>query len=144
MQEQQLDRKKAKILLLFTLVTLGFLIFLGTLFYWAKIDRRLPRLQTSDFDTALRGDIISADGYTIATSKKLYKVMVDTRNINKKKLDIFVNLYSIYSDDNPRRVKELIKKNHGNVVLSYKITSTKAKYIQDLSRKLYSMGVFVA
>lgn len=144
MQTQEIDRKKAKILFLFVLVTFAFLIFVGTLFYWAKIDRRLPRLQTSDSDSALRGDIISADGYTIATSKKLYKVMVDTRNINKKKLDVFVKLYSIYSGDDPRRVKRLIRKHRGNVVLSYKLSAVKAKYIQELSRKLYSMKVFVA
>lgn len=144
MQTEQIDKKKAKILFLFILLTFAFLIFIGTLFYWAKIDRRLPKLQTSDSDSALRGDIISADGYTIATSKKLFKVMVDTRNISKDKIDVFVKLYSIYSKDDPRRIKRLISKNRSNVVLSYQLSAATAKYIQELSRKLYSMKVFVA
>lgn len=143
MQEKN-NRKKAKVLFLFILISFGFVIFVGTLFYWAKIDRRLPKLQTSDKNTALRGDILSADGYTIATSKKLYKVMVDTRNIDPNKKDIFINLYAIYSGDSPKRVKKMINRYKGNVILSYSIDAQKAKYIQDLSRKLFSLKVFKA
>lgn len=141
MQEK---RKKAKVLFLFILISFGFIIFVGTLFYWAKIDRRLPKLQTSEKNTALRGDILSADGYTIATSKKLYKVMVDTRNIDPNKKDIFVKLYSIYSGDNPKKVKKMINRYKGNVILSYSLNAQKAKSVQELSRKLFGLKVFRA
>lgn len=142
MQKETLDRKKLKVAFLFVLITFGFLIFISTLFYWSKIDRHLPKLQTSDGNTALRGNILSGDGYTIATSKKLYKVMVDTRNIDKNKLNLFVNLYSIYSGDDKKKVKRLLKSNKGSVILSYKLDAKKAKYLQNLSRRLYKMGVF--
>lgn len=138
------DKKKGKVLFLFLLIIFGLIIFLTTLFYWTTIDRRLPRLQVSDGNTALRGSILSADKYTIATSKKLYKVMVDTRNIDKNKLDLFVNLYCIYSGDKPKRVKKLILSNRANIILSYKIDAKRAKYLQDLSRKLYKMRVFIS
>ncbi|MCD8478111.1 MAG: hypothetical protein LRY68_09685 [Sulfurospirillum sp.] len=96
------DSKKIKILFLFVVVLLGFVIFLGTLFYWATIDRRLPRLDHKEVNHALRGNIISADGFKLATSQKLYKASVDTRNIDPKKIDLFVKLYSLYSGDDPR------------------------------------------
>lgn len=140
--EKKIDKKKAKILFLFSLVTLGFFIFLGTLFYWTQIDRRLPRLQTSESTTALRGNIISADGFTVGTSQKLYKVMVDTRNIDPGKRELFVNLYSLYSGDDPKKVLKRLKKNKGNVILSYKIDAKSAEYLRELARKLYKQGVF--
>lgn len=144
MEVEKVDRKKAKVLFLFSLITLGFIIFLGTLFYWAKIDRRLPKLQTSDTNSALRGDILSADGFMVSTSQKLYKVMVDTRNINKDKKELLINLYSIYSGDSPKKVRKIINSRRGNVILSYKLDSKKAQYLKELSRKLYRYGVFVA
>ncbi len=141
--DMKIDKKKAKVLFLFTTITFGFIIFLGTLFYWSKIDRRLPALQTSETNTALRGDIISADGYTIATSQKLYKVMIDTRNIDKNKQDIFVKMYCIYAQDDPKRVKKILNKYEGSVILSYSLDGKKAKLLQELSRKLFALKVFV-
>lgn len=136
------DAKKIKILFLFVVVLLGFLIFLGTLFYWATIDRRLPRLEHKEINHALRGNIISADGFKLATSQKLYKASVDTRNIDPKKVDLFVKLYSLYSGDDPKAVAATLKSNVGNTILSYRINSKNAKYLQELSRKLYKLGVF--
>ncbi len=136
------DAKKIKILFLFVVVLLGFVIFLGTLFYWATIDRRLPRLDHKEVNHALRGNIISADGFKLATSQKLYKASVDTRNIDPKKFDLFVKLYSLYSGDDPKAVAATLKTNIGTTVLSYRIDSKTAKYLQELSRKLYKLGVF--
>lgn len=139
---EQSDTKKIKILFLFFLVLLGFLVFFGTLFYWATIDRRLPRLEHSEVSHALRGNIVSSDGFKIATSQKLYKAIVDTRNIDPKKVDLFVKLYSLYSGDEPQKIASILKTNQGSTVLSYRIDSKSAKYLQELSRKLYKLGVF--
>ncbi|AFL69026.1 peptidoglycan D,D-transpeptidase FtsI family protein [Sulfurospirillum barnesii] len=136
------DTKKIKILFLFVVVLLGFIIFLGTLFYWATIDRRLPRLDHKEVNYALRGNIVSADGFKLATSQKLYKALVDTRNIDPKKFELFVKLYSLYSGDDPKAVAATLKSNSGSTVLSYRIDSKTAKYLQELSRKLYKLGVF--
>jgi len=136
------DTKKIKILFLFVVVLLGFLIFLGTLFYWSTIDRRLPHLEYSEVNHALRGNIISADGFKLATSQKLYKAIVDTRNIDPKKIDLFVKLYSLYSGDDPQVVYSILSSNTGSTVLSYRIDSKSAKYLQELARKLYKLGVF--
>ena len=139
---EQSDAKKIKILFLFVVVLIGFIIFLGTLFYWATIDRRLPKLEHTEVNYALRGNIISSDGFKIATSQKLYKAIVDTRNIDPKKFDLFVKLYSLYSGDDPKAVAATLTNNTGTTVLSYKIDSKSAKYLQELSRKLYKLGVF--
>ena len=139
---EQKDTRKIKILFLFTLVTLGFLIFLGTLFYWAQIDRRLPRLTYKETIHATRGNIISSDNFKIATSKKLYKATIDTRNVDPDKLDLFVNLYALYSGDDRKRVKKRILSRKGNLVLSYKINPKNAKHLKALARKLYLLGVF--
>ncbi len=142
MSHESADRKKAKIVLLFGVIAIAFLIFIGTLLYWAQIDRKLPRLQTSQSSTALRGDIISSDGFIIARSQKLYKAMVDTRSISPDKKDIFIKLYSLYSGDDPKIVAKAVTKNRGNVVLSYQIDAKHAEYLQELASNLIRLGVF--
>jgi len=127
---EQKDTRKIKILFLFAIVTLGFIIFLGTLFYWAQIDRRLPRLTYKERIHATRGNIISSDNFKVATSKKLYKAVINTKNIDPDKLDLFVNLYSLYSGDDRVRVKERILSRRGSLVLSYKINPKSAKHLK--------------
>jgi cell division protein FtsI (penicillin-binding protein 3) len=139
---EQSDTRKIKILFLFAIVLVGFVIFLGTLFYWAQIDRRLPRLKHTEVEYASRGNIISSDGFHVATSKKLYKAIVDTRNIDPDKLELFVKLYSLYSGDKLEDVLKSVKAYHGNIVLSYKIDAKKAKHLKSLAKKLYRLGVF--
>lgn len=139
---EQSGAKKIKILFLFFIVLLGFLVFFGTLFYWATIDRRLPKLEHKEVNHALRGNIISSDGFKIATSQKLYKAIVDVRNIDPNKVDLFIKLYSLYSGDDPKKIETIIKSNKASTVLSYRIDSKSAKYLQELSRKLYKLGVF--
>ncbi|QKF65027.1 cell division protein FtsI / penicillin-binding protein [Campylobacter corcagiensis] len=113
-------------------------------YYWASSSRNLPRLESSDKSAAVRGSIISEDGYHVANSKKLYKVTIDTRSIDPDKLDLFVKLYSIYANDSEKRVKNLIKKNDGAVVLSYKIDPKAAMHLRELSRELNSKKVFIS
>jgi len=139
---EQKDTRKIKILFLFTIVTLGFIIFLGTLFYWAQIDRRLPRLTYKEHIHATRGNIITSDNFKVATSKKLYKAVINTKNVDPDKLDLFVNLYSLYSGDDRKRVKKRILSRKGSLVLSYKINPKSAKHLKALARKLFRLGVF--
>ncbi len=67
---------------------------------------------------------------------------MDTRNIDPKKIDLFVKLYTLYSGDEPAKILATLKSNQGSTVLSYRIDSKSAKYLQELSRKLYKLGVF--
>ena len=129
---------KAKVFILFALFSILFLIFASVVVYWSKIDRKLPRLQTSQTNTALRGDIISRDGFTVATSKKLYKAMVDTRSIDPTKKEIFVKMFSLYSGIDESEVLKRLDSSKGSVTLSYQIDAQNAKYLQELAKKLNS------
>ncbi|WP_458699791.1 peptidoglycan D,D-transpeptidase FtsI family protein [Sulfurospirillum sp. 1307] len=112
------------------------------MFYWSNIDRRLPTLIHKEITHATRGNIISSDDFKVATSKKLYKAVVDTRNIDPDKLDLFVNLYSLYSGDDREKIKKRILSRKGSLVLSYKINPKNAKHLEALASKLFRFGVF--
>ncbi|WP_170019130.1 penicillin-binding protein 2 [Campylobacter sp. RM16190] len=138
-----MNSRKSKILILFSLIVFGISIFLAVIFYRANIERRLPKLETSEVNTALRGNIVTKDGFSVASSQKLYKAMVDTRNIDPDKKDMFIKLYSLYSGDNPKRVKKILDGAKGIVTLSYKIDAKGAAYLKELTRKLYRKKIFI-
>lgn len=138
------NQKRAKIAFLFFILLLFFMIFLGTLFYWAIEERDLPNTNNSYIDSALRGDIYSYNNYTLAKSKKLYKAMVDTRNINPDKKEIFINLYSIYSGEDKSNIDKIISSHYGVVTLSYKIDSITAQRLKELAHTLNKIKVLIS
>jgi len=138
-----LNQRKSKTIALFAFILFFICIFLAVIFYRANIERRLPKLETSDINTALRGNIITKDGFSITGSQKLYKVMIDTRNIDPDKKDLFIKLYCIYSGDDIKRVTKIINSQKGAVTLSYKIDAKGAAYLQELSKKLYRKKIFI-
>ena len=77
---------KSKKLVVFTMVviTLGALLALAFLNI-ATDDRQLPKKLSSREESAIRGSIVSKDGFNICVSKKLYKATIDTRCLNKDK-----------------------------------------------------------
>lgn len=135
------SKKTGKILLLFLSIVAGFCIFLGTTFYHLIADRKLPNFQAKKIESAIRGSIYSNDGFLLASSKKIYKAVVNTYNIDPQKKDLFVSLFSIYSKI-PRDEIELKLQEKGNVVLSYDIDSKSASYLKQLNIKLNTLNVF--
>ncbi|MDR1976986.1 MAG: penicillin-binding protein 2 [Campylobacteraceae bacterium] len=133
---------KSKFTLFFILVTVGFVVFIATLLYWSSIDLRSPNLQMSEEKMSLRGSIISADNYVLSGSQRLYKVVVDTRNINPEKKELFIKLYCLYTNDKEARIKKIINQESGSVTLSYNIDSKNAEHLQSLAGKLLKLGVF--
>lgn len=119
-------------------------IFLITANYWSRTSRNLPKLQSSEKNTALRGKIITADDYNVVNSQKLYKVLVDSRSIDPNKFDLFVKLYCIYTGDSENRVRNSIKNAKGTVVLSYKIDAKTAKRLKELNKKLNQKKIFTS
>jgi cell division protein FtsI (penicillin-binding protein 3) len=91
---------------------------------------------------SLRGSILSADNYMLASSQRLYKVVVDTRNIDPDKKDLFIKLYCLYANDNENRVRKIIDADNGSVTLSYGIDSKNAEHLRSLAGKLLKLGVF--
>ncbi|OCL85682.1 Penicillin-binding protein 2B [Aliarcobacter thereius] len=108
--------------------------------------RKTPKIESSRSELAVRGNIISQDGFNLVTSKKLYKAIIDTRYLDFEKLDLFVSLFSIYSGLDYKEIREKIestKNKKSSLVLSYNIDSKTAKNLKELDIKLNSLKVFI-
>ena len=134
--------KSKKTFLLFSLISLGFLVFLSVMLFTAIKPREIPSLFASEVSVAKRGSIVSADGFHIATTQKLYKAIVNTNFIDPDKMDLFIQLYSIYSNVDPQTVKALLDKKSGIVVLSYNLNSKQAQSLKNLGFELRRYKVF--
>ena len=105
--------------------------------------RHLPSMYAKETSKAVRGSIISADGFHIATTKKLYKAVVNTYYIDPQKKELFVELFSIYSGVDTKTIKNKLAKRKGVVVLSYNIPQKQAQYLKKLAYELRRFKVFV-
>lgn len=137
------SNKSKKILALFLVLMLGFIIFLTVMLYTALHDRDIPSIFSEDTAKAQRGSIISADGFNIATTQKLYKAVVNTRNIDPDKEELFIQLFSIYSGIDPSEIRQRLHTRKGSVTLSYHISPKEAMYLKTLSFELRRLGVFI-
>ncbi len=135
--------KSKKIFLLYTLLSVGFLIFLSVMLLTAVKSRNLPSLYAKKSSKAERGNIISADGFHLATTKKLYKAVVNTLYIDPQKRELFIELFSIYSGISSNEVKKKLDKKEGVIVLSYHITEKRAQYLKKLAYELRRYKVFI-
>ena len=135
--------KSKKILFLYALIVLGFLIFLSVMLINVIKPRHLPSLYAKESSRAQRGSIISADGFHLATTKKLYKAVVNTRYIDPEKKELFIQLFSIYSGMQQKEIKKRLAKHRGVVVLSYNIPEIQAHYLKKLARELRRFKVFL-
>lgn len=144
-REQLLTRTK-KIVILFFLLFIAMIILVFSVTKTMVSYRRLPTLLTTKKELAVRGDILSSDGFKISSSKKLYKAAIDTRCLDINKQELFVKLFSIYSDIDEDKIIKKIKrarlKKPGNIVLSYNINSRVAKNLKELGFKLRKLKVF--
>jgi len=139
----QNESKRLKITFIFFLIFIFFIILAGTLVYIAKDNRKLPKLTITESDKALRGSILSAQGFKIATSKKLYKAVVDTRNIDPNKKELFIELFATFSGIDKEEVRNKIDEKFGFVTITYKLDSRSARYVKQLANKLFKLGVFI-
>ena len=135
--------KSKKILLLYVLISLAFIVFLSVMLLTATKARHMPSLYTVESSKAERGSIISADGFHIATTKKLYKAVVNTRYIDPDKKELFIKLFSIYSGMSPQAIKKRLSRRKGVVVLSYDVPQIQAHYLKTLARELRRFKVFL-
>jgi cell division protein FtsI (penicillin-binding protein 3) len=130
--------------LLFIIILLFFFIFM-VIKSVIQDEKQIPSLVSSKVDLAVRGDIISADNFKIATSEKIFMAGLNTKSFDTNKIDLFINLFSIYSNMDKNEIKEKLEKSlqkPGYVVLSNKINSRDAKNLKLLSTKLLNLKVF--
>ncbi len=137
----QNESKKFKITFIFFTIFLFFIVLIGALVHIATNDKRLPRLTITEEDKAIHGNILSRNNFTIASSKKLYKAVIDTRNIDPNKKELFITLFSKFSDIPEEEIRQKIESKFGFVTLTYKLDSKAARYVNKLAKRLYNLHI---
>ena len=137
------QNKSKKIFLLYSLIALGFVIFLSVMLVTVLKPRHIPSLYAKESSKAQRGNIISADGFHIATTKKLYKAVVNTLYIDPQKKQLFIQLFSIYSNMKADEIEKKLNRRKGVVVLSYHVPEKEAQYLKKLAYELRRYKVFI-
>ena len=140
LNKQQLLIMK-KILLLISLILIAFLILVFSISKTSKSERKLPSLETTKKDLAVRGNIYSADNFKIGTSQKIYSASIDTRCLDDNKKELFITLFSLYSEIPKKIIAEKISKK-GYTIISRTINQRVAKELKSLAFKLRRLDVF--
>ena len=140
LNKQQLLIMK-KILLLIALLSVAFLLLLFSVSKTSNENRDLPSLDVTKKDLAVRGDIYSADNFKIGTSQKIYSASIDTRCLDENKKELFVTLFSLYSDIPEKDILSKISKK-GYTIISRTINQRVAKELKSLAYKLRRLDVF--
>jgi len=143
LKKQQLPVMK-KILILVILIFMFFSVLIYSVISTIGSDRDLPSLTSVKKDLAVRGNIYSNDGFKIGSSRKIYSASVDTRAIDKNKKELFITLFSIYSDIPKKEVREKLSQKNGYTILSRTINQKTAKELKSLAYKLRMLDVFQA
>ncbi len=143
LKKQQLPVMK-KILILVILIFMFFSVLIYSVISTIGSDRDLPSLTSVKKDLAVRGNIYSNDGFKIGSSRKIYSASVDTRSIDKNKKELFITLFSIYSDIPKKEVREKLSQKNGYTILSRTINQKTAKELKSLAYKLRMLDVFQA
>lgn len=120
---------------------LAIILLLAFLFKISNGDKKIPTLTTAKINHSIRGNIYSNDGYTLATSEKLYKVSINPKSIDPNKKDLFVNLFSIYSGIPKQTILEKLKSKR-YTTLSYDISTITSANLKLLNTKLDRYRVF--
>jgi len=146
-KNQSRDIRSSKLLLLFIIISLAMGIFLNRVYSIISEDRNLPPATSQIKERAKRGSIISADNYTLSYSKKIYKATINTLSIYPDKMNLFIELFSIYSKIDIDKIRsQLFDKNGkliaGSVTISRNIDAKKAIHLKSLSYKLKRLKVF--
>ncbi len=143
MQNHPVKYKQVKqFFIFFLLILFALFIFLGGVLNNIVNKKSSPSLFIKKESKALRGSIITADGFHLAKSQKLYKAVINTYYLDPNKKDLFVALFSIYSNIPKEQIYKRLKNKKGSVVLSYNIPQKEAKYLKELSYELRRLKVF--
>ncbi|CUV65150.1 Cell division protein FtsI (modular protein) [Sulfurovum sp. enrichment culture clone C5] len=141
------SQKNTKILFLFLLFVLAFAIFLFSTLRTIFSDRDLPSHTSTINDRSIRGEIISKDNYTVSKSQKIYQVGIRSESINPDNKELFISLFSLYSDIPKKEVRNKFKDKHGfeiksgNIILSKTIDARHAAQLKSLKSKLRNLNI---
>ena len=141
-----INQRKYKITGLFIILTFVISIFLFSVLKTITSERRIPSHNSTIHDRSYRGNIISADGYTLSSSLKTYQAVIRGASIVPEKKEVFIKLFSIYSGIPVEKLRKKFKKKgkeiSGNIVLSRTINARHAMQLKSLAYKLRKLDVF--
>ena len=140
-KQQQLPRIK-KILILIILIFLAFIILIFSISNTINHTRDLPSLLTTKKELAVRGNIYSSDNFKIGTSRKIFSASIDTRSLDENKKELFIKLFTIYSDIPKDKLRDKINSRDGFLILSRTINQRVAKELKSLAFKLRRLQIF--
>ena len=141
LKNQQLPIMK-KILILIVLILIAFSILISSVGNTVTNSRHLPSLLTTKKDLAVRGNIYSSDNFKIGTSRKIFSASIDTRCLDKEKTELFITLFSIYSEIPKNEIRKKILNKKGHTIISRTINQRVAKELKILAFKLRRLQVF--
>ena len=130
--------KSRRIFVIFIFLLLGFVVFLSIVYFKIALPRKMPTLIINKTDVAVRGSIYTKDEYSLARSKKLYKLGFNPRSIDPNKKDLFVTLLEIYSDISREKILEALSQPRYKI-LSYSISPNVAASLKTLNAKLLEL-----
>ena len=140
-------RRSTKLLVLFLLLILLIFTFLFSVYRTIHSDRRIPSKTAIMKNRSLRGDIISKDDYIVSSSYKFYRAEVHSQSIRPNKKELFIKLFSIYSQIDEETLRKSFYGRDGKLKNSYvtladDIDERNAVGLKSLARKLSKLGVF--
>jgi len=146
-ENKMIHYRSAILLGMFLVIFFLFMVFLSTLIGIINSDRKTDNKYISIENKAIRGKIISKDGFVVSFSRKHFRAEVNTRSIDPKKKDLFVKLFSIYSgipeeDILDRFISKTGKEIKGRIVLCSNIDVRLSKDLKELSRKMTYLDIF--
>ena len=111
MPNKKVGQKTLKILVIFSILLIICVVFVLRIFYLNFSHKSNTSTIIRQSKAILRGDIITKDGFTLATSVKNYKIKYNPKHINPDKKDTFATLLSLYSGENIDVIKSKLNKN---------------------------------
>ena len=139
--------KRVKII--FIIISTLVLLFILKMFYLSVHNQSIKPKISEIKDKALRGSIISADGYTISRSIKHYSASIHTNSLDPNKKSFFLTLFSIYTKIPIKELESRFYTKSGKpikgwITLADNLDSKTAIYLKDLKYKLNRFKVFRA
>jgi len=135
-------QKPIRTLVLFIILILAVVGFLGSIFHTVSAQRHLPSRTAITHDRALRGKIISQDAYTLSRSSKTYQATLFTQSIDPDKKELLISLFSIYSNMDKAKIRKTIREHEGYTVLADALDASTAIRLKSLAYKLRRLHVF--
>ncbi len=135
-------QKPIRTLALFVMLLLAIFAFLASVFKTVTGERHLPSHTAVTHDRALRGKIISQDGYTLSQSSKTYQATIFTQSIDPDKRELLIRLFSIYSNIDEKKIRDTLNTHTGYTILADKLDASTAIRLKSLAYKLRRLQVF--